>query len=574
MRALIGCMLFIFSCFPSLFAQKSSYVQSFQNPLHLSFSFSGTFGELRPSHFHTGLDIRTQGRTGLPVYAAKDGYISRISVSPTGYGNSLYIRHPDGLTTVYGHLQRFTSSISEYVKEYQYNYENYQVNLILSPQKFIIKKGEVIAWSGNTGSSAGPHLHFEIRNTKTEETLNPLFYISGLNDHSPPKIISVYVYPLDDKSYVNRSHENKRFITIQSQNGYRLSNDRIIEVFGKVGFGIQAVDYYNGTGMKLGIYSARLIFDGKPFFGFKMDNLSFDRSRYADSQADFAEREVNHRLVQRLFKQPGNRLNIYKPDVNSGVINVGDKKEHTIEIVVSDAFNNESRVIFKILSKYMGLPLKKIPASALKFDYDIQNKFENDKVKVLIPKGSLYDNLNFIYNYSEGPPGAYSKLQMIHNKTVPLNKPYVLSIKINNLPDNLKDKVLITEVDKASGKRYPIGGTYSGDWITANPDEFGNFTVMADTIPPTILPLSIQERKLLTDHSRIQFKIDDDLSGIKSYRGEIDAKWVLFEYEAKTKVISYTFDKKRMTFGKEHHLSLVVTDNRNNRSEYNASFFK
>lgn len=574
MRALLRYSLIFIGCCQPLFAQKSVSVESFRCPLNLRFSFSGNFGELRPSHFHTGLDFRTQGRTGMPVYSAKDGYISRISVSPTGYGNVLYISHPDGLTTVYGHLERFAPDISEYVRERQYYTESFQVNLTLAPHEFDIKKGEVIAWSGNSGNSGGPHLHFEIRNTKSETALNPLFYISGIKDNSAPKINAVYIYPLSDKSYISRSHEKKRYKTILNQNHYQLENTQVIEAFGKIGFGIQAVDFYNGTGMRWGIYSATLFCDGKPVFGFKMDNLFFDKGRYANSQADYEEREISHRLVQRLYKQPGNELNIYKPNVNEGILNLDDGKEHNIVIVVSDAFKNKSSIKFKILSKKLNLPSKKIPASAIEFNYNVQNKFENDKIKMLIPKGALYDNLNFIYGNEAKPSGAYSELLSIHKKTIPVHKPYSLSIKVQGLPEGLENKALIVNLDKTNGQQYPVGGTYSNGWITATPDKFGTFTVMIDTISPSIFPLSIQKRKTLTENLKIRFKIDDDLSGIKSYRGEIDGKWVLFEYDAKTKIISYTFDKSRMAFGKQHQLSLIVIDNKDNQTEFKASFFK
>jgi hypothetical protein len=574
MRVFFVFTIFILNCCQCLFAQFPLSNQSFRSPLNLPFSFSGNFGELRPAHFHTGLDFRTQGKTGIPVYAAKDGYISRISVSPNGYGNVLYLSHPDGNTTVYGHLERFTPLVSEYVKDRQYYTESFQVNLTLSPGDFDYKKGDLIAWSGNSGSSAGPHLHFEIRNTRTENALNPLFYIPGIKDNSAPKINAVYIYPLSNESYVNRSHEKKRFETILNQNKYRLKNIPSVEVFGKIGFGVQAVDFYNGTGMRWGIYSATLICDGKPVFGFQMNNLSFDQTRYANSLADYEERDISHRLVYRLYKQPGNELNIYEPDVNDGILNLDDGKEHNIEIVVSDAFKNKSSIKFKVLSRNLNLPPKKAPPYANQFVYNSLNEFENDKVKVRIPKEALYDNLDFIYDNTPKPAGCYTELHLIHHKSVPVHKPYSLSLKVNGLPENMEDKALMVAIDKTSGQKYPVGGTFSHGWITATPDEFGAFTVMVDSVPPSIIPLSIQERKTLTENSKIRFKINDDLSGIKSYRGEIDGKWVLFEYDAKTNIISYTFDKSRMAFGNLHQLSLLVIDKRDNRAEYKASFFK
>jgi len=573
MRIVFTFSLIIICYCHNLFAQKNPAGEFYISPLKPPFSFSGNFGELRPSHFHSGLDFRTQGRTGIPVYAVKDGYISRISVSPTGYGNVLYLSHPDGNTTVYGHLERFTPLVSAYVKDRQYYTESFQVNLTLSHGEFDFKKGEIIAWSGNSGSSAGPHLHFEIRNTKSERAMNPLFNIPGIKDNSAPKISSVYIYPLSENSHVNRSHEKKKFDAIVFQNSNRSKNNPPVELFGKIGFGIQVGDFYSGAGIMCGIYSATLVCDGKPVFGFKMNNFSFDQTRFANSQVDFEEREISHRWVQRLYKQPGNILDIYEPDVKDGILEFEDEKSHDIEIIVSDAFKNKSSLKFKVISKKVQIPSKKISFTR-EFPYDRQNEFDNDKVKVRIPEGALYDNLKFIYTSGSEPTGCYSELQGIHLSTVPLQKPFFLSVKVNGLPENLRDKALIVDFNKTNGQRSSIGGGYSNGWVSAESLSFGTFAIAVDTVSPTIIPISIKDKKLLTDNSKIQFRINDNLSGIKSYRGEIDNKWVLFEFDAKSKILSYTFDKSKMEFGISHHLSLVVIDNKDNRSEYKAVFYK
>jgi len=470
MKLIISFTLIFICCCYNLFAQNTLPNDSFISPINLPFSFAGNFGELRPSHFHTGLDFRTQGRTGIPVYAVKDGYISRISVSPTGYGNVLYLSHPDGTTTVYGHLEKFTPLVNEYVKDRQYYTESFQVNLTFSPLEFSFKKGEIIAWSGNSGGSAGPHLHFEIRNTKSEKALNPLFYIPGIKDNSAPKISSVYIYPLSENSYVNiethgrASYQKKRFDSNILQNVNRSKNTPPIELYGKIGIGIQAGDFYSGTGMMCGIYSATLLCDGKPVFGFKMDNLLFDQARFANSQADYEELEINHRWVQRLYKQPGNELHIYEPNIRNGILDLEDEKLHNIEIIASDAFNNKSSIKFKVFSKKVQLPAKKIP-SGKEFLYDKQNEFENDMVRVNVPKGALYDNIRFIYNSGPKPTGCYSEIHRIHLKTVPLQKPYSLSIKVDDLPEKLQSKALIVDYNKSNGQKSSVGGTYSHGWL-------------------------------------------------------------------------------------------------------------
>ena len=568
MRVILSILLFLNCSIIGLHAQKKTGDDAFNAPLQIPFAFSGNFGELRANHFHSGLDFRTAGQTGIPVHAVKDGYISRIGVSSTGYGNALYMNHPDGTTTVYGHLEKFHPKLQEYVKEKQYDQESFQINVILSPGQFHFKKGEIIAWSGNSGSSGGPHLHFEIRNTKSERTFNPLFYNLGIKDNSAPKIKAIYVYPLTANSSVGQDRSKKRFETVPVPGGCKLKNNLPIELYGKIGFGIQAEDDYNGTGLKWGIYSATLFCDGKQVFGFKMDNFSFDDSRYANSQADYEENLKAHRWIQRLYKQPGNYLDIYDPTEKDGIINLEDSKSHEFEIVVYDAFKNKSSLKFRTVNKKSLLPVK-YPSFTKKFLFDQSNTFENDKIKIEVPKGALYDNLDFFWKSSPKPVGCYSELNQVHSKFVPLHKPYMLSLRCEGLPVELRDKALIVLVDPTNGQKSAIGGEYSEGWVTGKTYIFGNFAVAIDKTPPTITPLtSSKDKNTLANNLKVQFKIGDDLSGIKTYRGEMDGKWVLFEYDPKTRLLTYVFDKEKMTFGKSHLLRLVVTDNQGNVSEY------
>ena len=573
MRYFMLILVLVFYTIPEIYGKKISDNESFTSPVKPPFLFSGNFGELRASHFHSGLDFRTQGKTGMPVYAVKDGYISRIGVSPTGYGNALYMNHPDGTTTVYGHLERFNPKLEEYLRENQYDKETFAVNLSPFANEFTFKKGEIIAWSGNSGSSGGPHLHFEVRDTKSEYPYNPLLYGFGITDNSAPKISAVYVYPLTEKSNVGPSNSKKRFETIAVPGGYQLKNNLPLELFGKIGFGIQADDDFSGTGLKCGIYSATLLCDGLPVFGFKMDKFPFEDSRYANSQADYEERIKSHRWVQRLYRQPGNYLNIYDPSGKDGILTIEDGKSHQFEVIVCDAFKNKTSLKFRTICKKGNLsPVNQ--TFTKKFLFDQTNGFENEQIKIVIPKGSLYENLDFIWKSAPKPAGCYSALQFIQTRFVPLHKSYSISIKCDELPENLTDKALIVAIDPASGKKSAIGGEYSEGWVTTNTNIFGSFSVTIDKTPPVIVPLSVKEKKTLTDSTKLQFTITDNLSGIKSYRGEIDGKWVLFELDAKKDLITYVFDKNRMVLGKSHLLRLTVTDNKGNSSECKAIIYK
>ena len=546
-------------------------VQAWVSPVKPPYSFSGGFGELRRNHFHTGLDFRTSGQFGLPVFAAKDGSVARVSVSPYGYGHALYMLHSDGYTTVYGHLSRFHPKIEEYVIKQQYLLKQFAVDLEIPIGLIPFQKGETIAWSGNTGSSGGPHLHFEIRETASEKPQNPLFFLKNITDKSAPRITSLYLYPLSDNSQVNKGRNKLRVETVSANQTTKLKNQQPIEVFGDIGLGIQSDDDFNGIGLKCGIYSAKLLVDDEPAFSFKVDYLAFDFGRYVNSHIDYEELMKNKRWIHRLYLQPGNRNEIYRTNSNRGILRLTDGKIHTIKIVAADAFNNSNVLTFKLLSKKYQLPVRKANFTKL-FLWDEINDFETEEVKIQLPQDALFDNLNFEYHSASKNNSSYSLVHTVHNQYVPLYKSYVLSIKVHGIPLKYQDKALVVSVDP-SGKLSPAGGEYKDGWVTAHPRVFGNFTVVLDTVAPKILPISIKENKILANKNKIEFKISDNLSGIDAYEGEIDGNWVLFEFDAKTGNLAYTFDKKRIASGKMHTLSLKVTDERKNSSKYKAVFY-
>ncbi len=548
------------------FKKESDYVPPIKSP----FSFSGGFGELRRNHFHTGLDFRTSGQTGKPVYAVKDGSVARVSVSPFGYGNALYLVHPDGNTTVYGHLLRFNPKIEAYVNAQQYHLKQFAVNLTLPSGLLSFKKGEIIAWSGNSGSSGGPHLHFEIRNTVSEKPQNPLFYLPGISDKSSPRILSLYLYPVSDNSSVNKSRFKMRLETTPANQSTRLKNQIPVEVFGDIGVGIQSDDDFNGTGNKCGIFSAELFLDQEPVYTVRFDHLAFDQGRYVNSYIDYEELIKSKRWIHRLFLQPGNKMEICQSNETRGILKLTDGKPHTVKIVVSDAFKNTTILSFKLISKSFSLPVQKTEFSR-KFIFDKPNKYETGDVRIDIPEGSLYDNVNFIYSATDRNGRFLSKLHHVHNQYIPVHAPYNLAIKTLPLPVPLQSKVLVVMV-KPAGGLSPMGGEFSNGWITTHPREFGDFAVVSDTIPPVIRPLSIKNNAL-TNKARIDFKITDNLSGIDSYEGEIDGNWVLFEYDAKSNMLSYIIDKSRLKPGIKHTLRLKVGDERKNVAIYRASFY-
>lgn len=545
----------------------------YASPVKIQMLLSGSFAELRSNHFHSGIDVKTQGVTGVPVYAVANGYVSRISMSPAGFGNALYINHPNGTTTVYGHLLSFRDDIAQYVKENQYKQKSFKIDLQILPGEFSLKKDDIIAKSGNSGSSGGPHLHFEIRDTKTEEPLNPLKYNFEIKDNIAPKVFTLLVVPLSDTSHVKYETRKRRFPVVFYEGKYHLKGNPIIPVYGEIGFAIETNDYFDDSWNKCGIYSLQLTVDDELYYSHQLDKFSFNESRYINSHIDY-ETYINlKRRFQKTWVEPGNKLSTYNYLKENGALKAEGNRIHKIQIQLKDTYRNRSILEFKVESKPRNI-LKKPINFVKEFNYNTENHFETDGVQLEIPKGTLYNNLKFEYNTLPASPGYYSEIHGIHKNTVPLHKSANINIKIKNLPKEFKSKALLVNIDDKTGEFWANGGSYEKGWIKANIRSFGQYAVRIDTIPPTITPLSIKTKNTLTEANRIRFKVSDDLAGIEKIEGFLDGKWTLFEYDAKNSLITHKFDKKRFEFNKRHHLKLTVSDYKKNITIYEATFWK
>ncbi|WP_423127024.1 M23 family metallopeptidase [Gaoshiqia sp. Z1-71] len=544
----------------------------FADPVKIPLSLSGNFGELRSNHFHSGIDIRTEGRTGLPVYAAADGEVSRIFVSPSGFGLALYIDHPNGTTTVYGHLDRLNDELAAYTKAVQYEKESFSVDIPVSKGKFTVNKNELIAYSGNSGSSGGPHLHFEIRDTKTQQPVNPLLKHFRLHDDTAPKILSVMLYPLSDDAHVYGKADPYRMETVFYNGAYHLKNNPVIPVYGEIGFSLQTLDYLNGSWSKCGVYSIELAIDNKTVYLFKLDKLSFDETRYLNAHIDYGHFQRNNRRLHKNWVEPGNKLNNYPVLVNRGISRMDDGKIHTVDYLVKDVNGNESRFSFKVQSKQSNVG--KIQRPGIAVNYDKPLHINQEGLEANFKAGTFYSD--FILDYQLKQPNKlyYSPIYKLHNGEIPVHQYFELRIKAVDLPKQLEDKALIAAVDEKTGQKWALGGQFSHGWVEASIRQLGSFAVVTDTIPPVIKPINIQNRSIITDKNKISFIISDDFSGISSYRGEIDGQWVLFEYDAKNNLLEYRFDSSRMAFNKKHQLKLVVSDAKNNQTTYEAGFYR
>lgn len=541
----------------------------FASPVNIPIVLNGNFGELRSNHFHAGIDIKTNGRTGLPIFSIDDAYVSRIVVAPTGYGRAIYLNHPSGYTSVYAHLEAFAPAIEEWVRAQQYEKEQFKVNLFPPSTLFEIKKGQEIALSGNSGSSAGPHLHFELRKTATENPVNPLFFNFQIEDKVKPVVEHLFIYPVGDSSHVEGKTTGRMQIPLVFYGGsYHLKGMQSIGLYGKTGFGVDAIDYIDNNWIKCGIYQLEYWVDNQLINAFELDELSYSTMRYLNSHIDYAAWVEQRRRIHKTYIDPGNQLDIYRQTYNGGLFNFDDGERHKVQIILYDVSMNASTVEFYVESTR---PLKHPAPTGTRFSYYTSNHFETDDIRLNLPVNALYTDIDFQYQKGLVPEGALSALHRVHNSATALHLPAELSIKAENIPGHLESKVLIASFDIPTKKYSSWGGEFEEGWVKTSTRNFGDVCIVADTIAPQVRSLSIKNNTLL-ESDRIRFKIDDELSGISTYQGTIDGHWVLFEYDAKRDLLFYQFDEKIMK-GKNHKLRLVVVDEKENTNTFSASFY-
>lgn len=548
-----------------IFSGNTYPLTYFRQPLDISPpALAGSFGELRANHFHSGIDFRTNQKEGYPVYAVADGYISRLRVQNSGFGQALYINHPNGYTSVYGHLQRFSPKIAAIVKRLQY--QNKAFELDNSPDETLIpvRKGEVIAYSGNRGSSGGPHLHFEIRDSKTEETINPQFFGIIIPDDIPPVIHGLYYYQLNGKHF--DQDIPKHIIPIIGANGSYTAKTPL-NLSGEVGFGIVATDRHNGKSGINGVYSIQLQVDGKTVFTSALERFAFENSRAINAHIDYPSLLKTGVKIQKSFVEPGNPLQIYSNLVNDGRIIFSDGQTHQLKYIVTDAKGNAAVLPFTVKAGSENYVPSAETAGTV-FKYNQENKFEDDDLHIIFPKGTLYTDLDFSFKKLSKPNGnAYSNIYQVCDRYTPLHSGFSLAIKADGLSENLQSKALLISTGGASQ-----GGGFENGYVIASPKTFGSFYIATDTTAPSIVPLNISQGKNMAGISKMLFKIRDNLSGIKSFNGYIDGRWVLMEFDAKTATLWYSFDDE-VDKGK-HSLSLIVSDMKDNLKEYKIDFFR
>ncbi len=564
----------IFVFFSNALCQESN--PDFAAPLDIPLRLSGNFGELRGGHFHAGLDFKTQGVINQKVFSIADGYVSRIKITHGGYGKAVYVSHPElGYMSVYGHLNGFADKINAFVKNQQYNKQSFEIELFPPKNSIKVTKGEQIAWSGNSGSSSGPHLHFEVRNLSNQLPQNGLLYNFDIADHIPPQIRAIGIYPLDDNSFVNGSCE-KIILPVAYLGGkYKIQQNKPVVLSGKIGFSIEAYDYLSNAPNRCAPYAISMYIDSSLIYAHKLDEFSFYETRYIQAHIDYEARELTRRSLQRNWRLPNNNLSIYEKINNNHTYTFETEKLHTIEFIVLDAAENESEVSFQVKGsrgETDRCSSKKNNNFIKVMEWDKENSFSAEGVKVYIPAGTLYEDLPFEYRKEPAHKEYYSPMHHIQNLQIPAHKYYTVSIAPENVPYDKLGKTYIVSLNKSGNPVYE-GGIYKNGFVTVRTRSFGIYALMLDDEPPVILPGNIWNDAQMGGKTSIRFDVSDKASGIKSYEGFIDNEWVLFEYDPKSNLLEYTFDNERISRNQWHELELTVTDNRDNISVFQTRFF-
>ena len=545
------------------------HAQNYQAPLDFRMLLSGTFGELRGNHFHAGIDIKTEGVEGQKVYSIAEGYISRIKVSTWGYGKVIYITHPKtGHTSVYAHLQKFSAKIDSIVKKEHYNKESFEINFYPNKNSIKVKKGEIIGLSGNSGGSAGAHLHFEIRDTQTERPINPLQFGFNISDNVAPTLKKIKIYSLD--TTLIDGYRKSKIINI-NKNEDKYSIDQIPIINGAFAIGIFTYDKVDDSYNKNGVYSIKLCVDTTICYKFKVDELDFNTTRYINAHVDYKEKKESKNKYHRCYRLPNNKLNNYSNLLNEGIISIKDTLTHLISIEVTDIYANVSLLDFKIKSTNNPLLIRctlQNDSISTPFSYNEENTFKRDNLELMMQAFSLYEPLLFNYNSIDSIDGVFGEIHQVHFNNIPVHKKYNLSIKAY-VHDSLKAKTYIATTD-LNGNFWYLGGEWKDDYIQAKVREFGNFCIIADTTKPEINGVNIFPGKTFNTQTTIKLTIKDKHSGIKYYRGEIDGKWILMDYDHKRDLLKFEI-KNNISKGK-HNFTLKLIDNVGNFTDYKAEF--
>jgi len=559
-----GFIIVGFSAISQVFPEKNYPKGYFQWPVDAKIALAANFGELRLNHYHMGLDCKTDQVQNKRVFAAADGYIAKVKIEPSGFGRCIYINHPNGLTTVYAHLNNFNPALEKYVTEQQYKLQSWQIFIDIPADLFPVKKGQFIAYSGSTGGSEGPHTHFEIRDTKTDKVLNTLLFGFPITDNIPPDVLRLAVYDRSISTY----EQTPRIYSLRKVNGvYIPPASLLIEHTDKVSFAITAYDRYIGSTHQNGVYQAVLYDNEKPVVGFDIDSISYDQTRDVNAHIDYKLKNSGGPYVQHLSRLPGYNESIYKEINGDGVIDIGDDSLHQIKIAVIDAYGNTSYVKFSVRGTASDKGKDILDSSRIENPNEFLpgciNVFENNEIAFYLTEKSLYDSIRFTYkvlpaNSSDGVSDIFE----LYNGDVPMHGYFPIKIK-SNVSDSFKDKIVM-ERYWGTKKEFAKADDEGNSWYRSDFRDFGYFKLLLDTIPPTIKPLGFYDGMNCAGVHRLAFSVTDNSKDIKSFRAELDGNWLRFTND---KNLAYIYDFDEHCSRGSHVLKIIAEDLVGNKTE-------
>ena len=553
-------LLVLLALATSVSVMAQSYPK-YGQPVDFPIQLSATFGELRPNHPHAGLDIKTQGVEGKKIYAVADGYVSRIGVSPYGYGNVLYVTHNDGYTAVYAHLQRFKGDIAKYVKQYQYKNKKYTSQIYPEKDQFPVKKGDVIAYSGNSGGSGGPHLHFEIRDAN-ERPVNPMFFGYKIEDNKRPLVRGVSVYPLGDESFLEGGANPVYFSVVEGNNGqYTLKEKDCVYGNGEMSFGICTYDMVGTSTNKDGPYLYELYLDDVLAFQVEADRFSYNEQRYVNSLLDYRHYKEKKTSYVRTETDSNNNLRMIKK--KNGTVTVREGDTVNVCFKISDYVGNSTTASFKLVGVApveVERPVRRRSEYFVKSDGSLNNNITIDDFNVSMEEGTLFRD-EWIQTGHRDETGCCSRIYRFGDEGLTTFKKFTLRIRPEEKWAN-NSKLYIASIDN-NGKVSSLGGKMKNGWMEVKTYTMGEYTIKVDSVAPTVKASNFKDGQSVKALKSLRFKISDDMTGIETYDIYLDDVWVLGQYDAKNNLLYYEFDEK-MKKG-TNNVKVVVTDGVGNK---------
>ncbi len=542
----------------SILFTLNSQEYNLNSPIDLPLNLSGTFGEFRSSHFHYGLDVTTNKKSGYNVYSIDSGSITRINVSTSGYGKVLYINHPNGLTSIYAHLKEFSPKIQEYIKTQQYLNKSYSVQKFFNNGEMKVNKGDLIGYTGNTGGSSGPHLHFEIRDTKSQNPINPLSFNYKYDDSNRPIIKSLYVFDEDDSF----KKDNPKKYEIKKINDSLYIADKII-YSNKIGIGIEVYDRQSKNNYnRNGVYEVKMFLDSVLSFSYKMDKINIDESVFRKIFYDYSLLKAQKKIIQKVYYPPNSKLNFLNHNVSTGIFKSSDKDEKDVLLEVSDWNNNKTYLNFKIEGKTSNLLEKSIDGIEIATSQKYLIKKNNSEIE--FKKNSFFNNVTLNIKYQ-------NDTLKIDEDLYPLRKSYNIKI-FKQVEDSIIKRQSFIGLINNNGKLSYLKTSNKDNFFSVNSSNLGSFTLSRDSINPEIKALNFSLNKDISNQKTIRLRIYDKTSGIKSYNVLINNKWALFEYEPKSNLIFHNIDDGIIENG-ENKITIKVIDGVGNKTEFKSKVY-